>query len=43
MIDQQEMFRKSSEFLIAETDRIIELMVKARSQKEINTLISCKN
>jgi radical SAM superfamily enzyme len=34
MIDQQEMYKKSSEFLIAETDRIIGLMVKTRSQKK---------
>jgi hypothetical protein len=47
MIDQKKMFEDSSNFFIKETDRIIELISKTKSEKKrisyINQLMYLKN
>ena len=47
MIDQKKMFEDSSNFFINETDRIIELISKTKSEKKrisyINQLMYLKN
>lgn len=47
MIDQKKMFEDSSNFFIKETDRVIELISKTKSEKKrisyINQLMYLKN